>query len=244
MPRYHLHTNRVYYGLVLIIDGARDYCFTGCFDDRVIRAEPGNLLWLPKHSCYRLDDITPCKSISFNFELVEELECEPFLYPAGAQLDSYIELFQTAYLVWSNDLRGTDARLHSLLYQIIYLMQSHYRPDYVSPRVAEWVNHAVDCINRNYMDPALSVSGLAKECGVSDSYFRRIFERMNRLSPVKYIQRVRTRRAIELLETDSLTIREIASLVGYENDYYFSRVFKSQTGFSPTQYNKSKNHGL
>ena len=59
-------------------------------------------------------------------------------------------------------------------------------------------------------------------------------------TPSKYIINLRMRMAIELLETSSLSIKEISAMVGYSNFNFFTRIFKSFTGKSPTQYRKGK----
>ena len=55
---------------------------------------------------------------------------------------------------------------------------------------------------------------------------------------MKYILSTRIRHAQVLLETTDYNISNIASMVGYENAFYFSRLFKKQKGLSPAAYRK------
>jgi YesN/AraC family two-component response regulator len=55
---------------------------------------------------------------------------------------------------------------------------------------------------------------------------------------MKYILSIRIRNAQTLLETTEYNISNIASMVGYENAFYFSRLFKKQKGLSPAAYRK------
>ena len=55
---------------------------------------------------------------------------------------------------------------------------------------------------------------------------------------MKYILSIRIRNAQTLLETTDYNISNIASMVGYENAFYFSRLFKNQKGLSPAAYRK------
>ena len=57
-------------------------------------------------------------------------------------------------------------------------------------------------------------------------------------TPMKYILSIRIRNAQALLETTDYNISNIASMVGYENAFYFSRLFKKQKGLSPAAYRK------
>lgn len=53
---------------------------------------------------------------------------------------------------------------------------------------------------------------------------------------MQYITSTRIARAQGLLESTDYNISEIASIVGYENPLYFSRIFKKLVGVSPRKY--------
>ena len=54
-----------------------------------------------------------------------------------------------------------------------------------------------------------------------------------------YIARLRIQRAKELLEDETMSIQEIAEIVGYNDYFYFTKVFKKVQGISPSKYRKS-----
>ena len=56
------------------------------------------------------------------------------------------------------------------------------------------------------------------------------------MSPGKYVAQLRIQRAQALMRDTDLLMREISQEVGYEDPFYFSKVFKQITGESPTQY--------
>ena len=58
------------------------------------------------------------------------------------------------------------------------------------------------------------------------------------MSPMQYIISLRIANAQRLLGTMDYNVTEIASIVGYDNPLYFSRLFKKQTGLSPSEYRK------
>jgi len=60
------------------------------------------------------------------------------------------------------------------------------------------------------------------------------------MSPVDYRNRIRITNACSLLESTSLSVEEIAALVGFETPFYFSRLFKRAMGVSPRQYREHK----
>lgn len=79
-----------------------------------------------------------------------------------------------------------------------------------------------------------SVADLAKMCSLSVSSFRRIFVSCKGMSPVEYRNRLRIRKASELLKFGRYTVGEAAELVGIPDIKYFGKLFKRYTGLSPS----------
>lgn len=74
---------------------------------------------------------------------------------------------------------------------------------------------------------------LAGQAGYSVDHFTRIFREYTGLSPRNYANRCRLNAARKMLRETSLLIKEISEVLGYENEFYFSRAFKKETGASP-----------
>lgn len=90
-------------------------------------------------------------------------------------------------------------------------------------------------ISANYMTK-LSLSSLAETFFVSPAYLSRIFrENMNK-SVMEYIFEIRIAEAKNLLSGTKMPIGSVAFTVGYEDQNYFSRLFRKQTGLSPCEY--------
>lgn len=80
------------------------------------------------------------------------------------------------------------------------------------------------------------IDDLLKDIYVSKYYFYKKFKEMYSLSPLQYLKAKKIKYSEELLKNSDLKISEIASIVGYENDLYFSRIFKQEKGISATEY--------
>lgn len=81
----------------------------------------------------------------------------------------------------------------------------------------------------------LSLNDLSTHFGYTPSYINRVFKKKLGLSPVQYITNMKMEKAKELLCSGSaMDIQDIAAAVGYEDARYFSRVFKNETGMTPT----------
>lgn len=82
------------------------------------------------------------------------------------------------------------------------------------------------------------VSYYAKTANLSVSRFIRKFKSTMNISPLKYVEKIRMDKSKELLTDTDLTIYEISEVVGYNDPFYFSKVFKRNTGLSPSAYRK------
>ena len=84
----------------------------------------------------------------------------------------------------------------------------------------------------------LKVSEMARHVGMSTTHFAEQFRRRTGMAPGEYFIHLRLKHACRLLDTTSLSIREVGFKVGYEDPYYFSRAFSNLMGLSPRQYRK------
>ncbi len=86
-------------------------------------------------------------------------------------------------------------------------------------------------------DSDLSICAIADACGVSECYFRRLFQEYSGEGPMRFRQRMRIERAKQLLLSDELyTISEVAQELGFSDVYHFSKTFKKFCGQSPTRF--------
>ena len=99
----------------------------------------------------------------------------------------------------------------------------------------ELIGDAVHFIQEQYQQPIL-ISELAKQYGLSNKYFIELFQRYTGTTPVRYLTERRIERAKELIKKSSCPIKEIAECVGYADNQYFSRIFRKQTGMSPSEF--------
>jgi len=91
-------------------------------------------------------------------------------------------------------------------------------------------------LSTRYMEE-ISSDTLSAMFGFVPSYLSKVFRQQTGVSPTEYLTKLRVEKAKELLETKpGLLIREVAALVGYKDQYYFSKLFKKSTGLWPTLY--------
>ena len=96
------------------------------------------------------------------------------------------------------------------------------------------VRKARDYIRSRSNQP-LTRSMIARTAGVTPEYLNYLFRRYCDDTPLQYLTRIRMNRAKALL-LSARNVSQTAYAVGYEDPLYFSRVFKKNTGVSPTEY--------
>ncbi|GGG17496.1 helix-turn-helix transcriptional regulator [Paenibacillus aceti] len=91
-------------------------------------------------------------------------------------------------------------------------------------------------VAENYRDYNLSLSTVAEQLSLTPSYVTRYFKNKNGLPLMQYVSKIRIERAKELLETTTLSIKEIVEQIGFVDENNFSRAFRKREGISPSKY--------
>ncbi|EFC95365.1 transcriptional regulator, AraC family [Hungatella hathewayi DSM 13479] len=98
------------------------------------------------------------------------------------------------------------------------------------------IQQAKQYIMDNYQNPDLSVEMICRHLHMSPAYFSTMFKKETGQAYIAYLTEIRLNKAVELLnKTDDKTY-VIASKVGYQEQNYFSYVFKKKFGVSPTKF--------
>ncbi len=103
----------------------------------------------------------------------------------------------------------------------------------------EYVANALRFIQYNYAND-IGITDIAHYVGISRSQLYRAFLEHFGIAPHTYLQRYRINEACSLLRNQNYFIAEVANSVGFNDPLYFSRVFKSIKGCSPSAYQREK----
>ncbi|AJY75134.1 AraC family transcriptional regulator [Paenibacillus beijingensis] len=98
-----------------------------------------------------------------------------------------------------------------------------------------WLQKGVDYMEIHYAE-GITVGSVAKYVGIDRTHFTKQFRRVYGLTPVQYIQQLKTNEAKLLLEQTTYSLTEIAHSVGYPDLFSFSKAFKKNAGIPPKQY--------
>ena len=106
-----------------------------------------------------------------------------------------------------------------------------------SPAVPPPLARAVEYMLES-RDAPIRTEELARRIGWSSAYFARAFKRCYGMTPTAFMNRLRMEHAAQLLLRESFSVKEIADKLGYDNEHYFSRLFKQVKGLSATEYRR------
>lgn len=133
---------------------------------------------------------------------------------------------------------STFIETHGILLQLVSrFLQPEILKHKETGHVPVKILNTISYIQLN-LNQELSVTFLAERANLHTDYFSRLFQQYTGERPVKYIQEKRIERAQYLMVTTQMTYSEIATQTGFENVFYFSKIFKKITGMSPGNYKK------
>jgi AraC-like DNA-binding protein len=80
---------------------------------------------------------------------------------------------------------------------------------------------------------------IAEHCGINPKYMSALFKKYNLSPPYEYVMRLKLNKAANLLLASKLSVKEIAHMVGFDDQYHFSRNFKKFHNLSPSDYRET-----
>ena len=92
-----------------------------------------------------------------------------------------------------------------------------------------------------HLDESLQVATLAAQANISASHFFALFKRRIGCAPIDCFIRLRMQHACRLLDETVMSVKEVAATLGYDDPFYFSRIFKSVIHVAPSEYRLLKN---
>lgn len=175
---------------------------------------------------YTADEFNPWEYVwfSFNGEIASMFENIGDIIPSNR--DIVLDMLEVS------ELKNTQTEfLTGKLYEFISSVFES------APAESNHVKKASDYIKANCTHK-LYVSDIANAMNLSSRYLSRIFKEEKGLSMQEYILKYKLKKAKTLL-SQGFNVSETAQMVGYEDQFIFSKIFKKHIGISPSKYAKN-----
>ncbi len=109
-------------------------------------------------------------------------------------------------------------------------------------RHKDTIYKAVDYIKRNYIEQ-ITLEDVAKHVYLNPSYFSKIFKNEMNCTFVSYVNKVRINFSKSLLMDKSIPLTDVSTLVGFDDQSYFTKVFKKEVGITPGKFRATRGQG-
>ncbi len=203
-------------------------------DGMPLEVSGGEAVYLPVGSV-RTASTAGMRCSAFNF-LLPYAACAALPLPAKFsfhRLDSISEWLHQVKKEWYSDRQYRQEQSSALFLQILLQLLRHFS----GPQENRYVRQIKEYIAANLTEP-LTVKQIAGQCGLNPVYCGALFRREQGCTLLQYVQRKRIAQGANLLQYENCSVEEAARRSGFDNPFYFSKLFKQIKGVPPLTYKK------
>lgn len=198
---------------------------TGTFriDGKTLDVKPGDIIFVPAGMSYQVD-YRASESIVVHFLDCNYTTAEKISVGDREQLE---KRFLRMLGAWQTHHSFNRTKGH--VYDILSFLES---ATVTLPPDSD-ILACVQYMEENYTDPKVSVETICRLQHISHSSIQRRFKQYFGINPKQYLTKLRMNRALDMLTAGGETIKNVAYACGFEDEKYFSRVFRKAYGHSP-----------
>ncbi len=162
-----------------------------------------------------------------------------------SRLDDRFKLFEEIFTALKNGYSRNNLEFSitalfyffgSLKYLSTYRASNNSNQQQLQRDVADEAIHFM----RENVRKRLTLKDMADFVGFSPSHFSVVFQNKTGYSPLNYFIHLKIQEACHYLDFSDMKINQISMMVGFEDPFYFSRIFTKIMGYSPSEYRKRK----
>ncbi len=180
--------------------------------------------------------------------LVSTEDIKPGLLLNGTVQSKVESLFGEMLYEFNNEQKYFEINIKADLLKLLAIISREYEREYMNQdngktfelfeKYKDAINKTIIYINENYSED-LSLEDASKMAMLSQAYFSFLFKQITGKTFVEYKNSLRVAKAIDLMRDKSMSITDICYTVGFNDTAYFSKIFKKDTGISPSRYRKA-----
>ncbi|MBA4168263.1 MAG: AraC family transcriptional regulator [Chitinophagaceae bacterium] len=183
--------------------------------------------------------------IGFNGEMMDHLVGKNFFQPGNPLLpighqESVVHIFNEIIEKTKEEKAGYQPSISGAVMHLLGKIYSCTKQQLfeTQDQVELTVSRARILLREN-VDRCIAVEDIARELQVGYSWFRKVFKAYTGMAPGQYLIQLKIERSKELLLDKNKSIKEVAYELNFDTSFYFSKLFKNKTGFSPEQFRKT-----
>ncbi len=226
------------------------YCTNGNgwiqLQNEKIHIKPGEIFVIPKNTIhsYAADKQNPWTIYWFHFAGINADDATNAIMNKGnsgvqvgfsAERNELFNQIATTFLKGYSASNLLLANLTLPYYLATFISPEHFQKnELIAPSMSP-SDRAIKFMQQNLTN-TLTLDNIAQSAHLSVSFFSKKFKKDTGYAPIEYFNHLRIQKACQLLHFSELRIAEVASEIGINDPFYFSRLFKQQMGVSPVSY--------
>lgn len=216
-------------GIFLVVEGTGNFACGDSHYDLI----PGTLFFVPEGERYA---IAPQQDLKYFYIQFHGRRGEEYMLRLGICASNCVFCgYESLIPFWTDcSMSADDGNIDFLCEAVLLYSLSKLSPNRKKP--SNLINDIISLTQKRFSEPELSVGILAQELGYSEKYLSSVFKKRMGVSFTKYLQDIRMKHAVFLMEEGVVSVKNVALLSGFRDPLYFSKLFSKAEGIAPKQY--------
>ena len=164
----------------------------------------------------------------FTRDTVADVQVIPYDDARNHLFNQIFSLLESNYSVRNMEL--VNIKLLEYISSFVY-HEEMYPSDYAKDQISNSIEFMKQNLHQNF-----SIQELAARLNYSVSHYSDLFKKKTGVSPIHFFIQLKIQKSCQYLYFTDMHIKEICAKIGFDDPYYFSRMFKKLMGLSPANY--------
>lgn len=156
---------------------------------------------------------------------------------------SVVTTFKKLTEHWDAKLPGYEFISKAILQQLLYEVFENIKKQTINYSTSLKVERIINYMHQNISN-RITLTELSELVQLSPTYLSRTFKETTGYSIIEFFNKMKIDKGKELIIEGNRKIKEIAEILGFKDEFYFSRIFKKFEGISPSEYYSKNVHGV
>ncbi len=223
--------NRAAHGFIFKLGGVAEYLV----GDKALSVGAGEMIFLPQGSSYEYRTFGDEENLYTSINFTADMDAPPLSVYSMENFYRLNYIYESFSEMWRFGSAADKHACLSVFYDLVSYIAKIEHVNEAEEGKYELIEPAIEYMKKHIYDPTFRIDTLHSRCGISDTYFRKIFKSRFGLAPKEYVTSERISHARSIIESgDYDSIAEVAQAAGFTDPLYFSKAFKHTYGICPS----------